>query len=123
MSPWWLSLSAGGAALLLAQATPDPLSQLTGYGALGLVVLGALVGQVRFKPELQALREDMAAMSETFHEDRARMQSQIDALLEVHQKQVLPALLASAEALNTSAHQAALMGAELARWRKRREGP
>lgn len=73
----------------------DPLAQLTGYGALGLVVLGAVTGKIRFQPEVTALRADMAAM-----------QRQIDTLLEVHQSQVLPALLQSVEALRTSASQA-----------------
>jgi hypothetical protein len=92
----------------------DPLSQLTGYGALGLVVLGAVIGQIRFKPEVSALREDMAAQAKSHAVERERMQSQIDTLIDVHRTQVLPALLNSAEALRTSAEQVQRMSAQIA---------
>lgn len=90
------------AVVIFAQAsTADPLSQLTGYGALGLVVIGAIAGQIRFKPEVTALREDMLTQAKAHAEDRQRMQTQIDTLIEIYQTQVLPALLASAEASKT----------------------
>lgn len=114
MAVGWL---VGTAGIVVAQAAgtsgSDPLAQLTGYGALGLVVLGAVIGQIRFKPEVVALRED-AAVRDTAHvAERERMQAQIDALLDVHRTQVLPALLTSAEALRTSAEQVQRMGAQL----------
>lgn len=100
---------------LLAQAAgADPLAQLTGYGALGLVVLGAVLGQIRFKPEVAGLREDAAARDEAHAAERDRMQSQIDALLDVHHTQVLPALLTSAEALRASAEQMQHMATQVA---------
>lgn len=103
------------AIVVFGQAAPDPLSQLTGYGALGLVVIGAIAGQIRFKPEVTALREDMLTQAKAHAEDRQRMQTQIDTLLEVHQTQVLPALLASARALENSESQTKAMLVELAR--------
>lgn len=106
-----------GAGNVLAQAGGgnglDPLSQLTGYGALGLVVLGAVLGQIRFKPEVSALREDMTSQAKSHAVERERMQGQIDTLLEVHRTQVLPAMLSSAEALRTSAEQAQRMAAQI----------
>jgi hypothetical protein len=91
----------------------DPLSQLTGYGALGLVVLGAIIGQIRFKPEVSGLREDMAAQAKSHAAERERMQTQIDTLIDVHRTQVLPALLNSAEALRTSAEQVQRMSVQI----------
>lgn len=110
----WL---VGATGLVVAQATgsggSDPLAQLTGYGALGLVVLGAVIGQIRFKPEVAALREDMQAQVSSHITERDRMQNQIDALLEVHRTQVLPALLTSAEALRTSTEQVQRMATQV----------
>lgn len=109
---------AGGAVstadIVVAQTATgsDPLAQLTGYGALGLVVLGAVIGQIRFKPELTLLKEAADARDREHAEERRRMQAQIDTLLQVQQEQVLPALFSSAEALRTSAQQSqALIGA------------
>ncbi len=108
----WVVLSAGAPspevlAVVFAQAVnaADPVAQLTGYGALGIVVIGAVTGWIRFKPEVAALREDMAKRDLEHAEERRRLQAQIESLLGVHQQQVLPALLASAEALRTSAEQ------------------
>lgn len=110
----WL---VGTTGVVVAQAngapTSDPLAQLTGYGALGLVVLGAVIGQIRFKPEVTALREDMQSQSHTHAAERERMQNQIDALLDVHRTQVLPTLLTAAEALRTSAEQAQRMATQI----------
>jgi hypothetical protein len=108
----WLTGIAG--AVFAQVAGSDPLAQLTGYGALGLVVLGAVIGQIRFKPEVAALREDMAAQAKAHAADRDRMQGQIDTLIDVHRTQVLPALLTSAEALRTSAEQAQHMATQIA---------
>lgn len=104
-----------GTSAVLAQAAggSDPLAQLTGYGALGLVVLGAVLGQIRFKPEVAALREDMLGQGKTHATERDRMQSQIDALIEVHRTQVLPALLTSAEVLRSSADQMQHMATQI----------
>jgi hypothetical protein len=107
-----------GTAGVLAQVASggggsDPLAQLTGYGALGLVVLGAVIGQIRFKPEVSALREDMQAQAKTHATERERMQNQIDALLDVNRTQVLPTLLTAAEALRTSAEQAQRMATQI----------
>jgi hypothetical protein len=111
----WLLGTVG----VVAQATggsggSDPIAQLTGYGALGLVVLGAIIGQIRFKPEVTAMREDMLSQSKTSSVERERMQTQIDTLLDVHRTQVLPALLSSAEALRTSAEQMQQMATQIA---------
>lgn len=108
-----LTQAAGAGPVGQATGTTDPLSQLTGYGALGLVVLGAVLGQIRFKPEVSALREDMTTQAKTHGLERERMQGQIDTLLEVHRNQVLPALLSSAEALRTSAEQAQRMATQI----------
>lgn len=54
-----------GAVLLAQTASGDPLAQYTGYGALGLVVFGAIIGQIRFKAEVVALQK-------AWDEDRAR---------------------------------------------------
>lgn len=92
--------------LLIAEVgSSDPLSQLTGYGALGLVVLGAVLGQIRFKPELTALREYVAERDREHADERRRMQDQIDTMLSVHHDRVLPALLGATEALRESAAQ------------------
>lgn len=110
---WGLG-TAGVVAQTAGGSGSDPVAQLTGYGALGLVVLGAIIGQIRFKPEVSALREDMNAQAKTHAAERERMQSQIDTLIDVHRGQVLPALLSSAEALRTSAEQAQRMAGQIA---------
>lgn len=111
---WLVGTTGVVVAQTTGTATSDPLAQLTGYGALGLVVLGAVIGQIRFKPEVTALREDMLASAKSHTAERERMQSQIDALLDVHRTQVLPALLSSAEALRVSAEQVQHMATQVA---------
>lgn len=101
--------------LLLGQSPADPIAQLTGYGALGVVVVGAITGYIRFRPEVQGLIEAMATANADRLEERRRMQAQIDALLSVHHEQVLPALLAAAEALRSSAAATQTTGAALTR--------
>jgi hypothetical protein len=108
----WL---VGAAGIAQIASTSDPLAQLTGYGALGLVVLGAVLGQIRFKPEVATLRDAADARDREHAEERRRMQAQIDTLLEVQQTQVLPALFSSAEALRASATQASSLVAALER--------
>lgn len=114
MATGWLIGVTAAFAQVGAGSGSDPLAQLTGYGALGLVVLGAVIGQIRFKPEVSALREDMVASAKSHVAERERMQSQIDALLDVHRNQVLPALLSSAEALRVSAEQVQHMSTQVA---------
>lgn len=110
-----MHLIEASAVVLLAQtsSTMDPIAQFTGYGALGGVVIGAIFGLVRFKPEVTGLREDMQAQAASHTVERDRMQNQIDTLLEVHRTQVLPALLTSAEALRSSTDQVQRMATQL----------
>lgn len=113
-SGWWALRPAtvDVATVVLAQVgagNVDPLAQYTGYGALGLVVLGAITGQIRFKAEVTSLKSGWDEDRRRWDIKEARLQGQVDELVSTYRDQALPALLASAEALRESANQVTTM--------------
>lgn len=104
--------------VVLAQATSgaaDPILPFLNYGVLGATVVAFATGQFRSKAELTALQK-------THDEDRARwdrkesrLLGQVDELVATYKDQALPALLASAKALEGSADQVAVMAAAVRR--------
>lgn len=97
MSALWLLGALGpiGLVILIAQAGPvDGAPQWLEHGVLGLVILGAITGYIRFKPEVDGLTAD-----------KARLQAQVEELMKIQREQ-LPTLSSSAQALTGTARTA-----------------
>lgn len=67
--------------VMAADAAPDIISPWLTYGPLGLMIVGALFGLVWFKPAVDQLKADKAAL-----------QAQVDAMVKVNEEKVIPLL-------------------------------
>lgn len=104
--------------LVLAQATggaAEPLLPFLNYGVLGATVIAFATGQFRSKAELTAIQKTHDEDRQRWDRVEARLLGQVDELVATYKDQALPALLASAKALEGSADQVAVMASAVRR--------
>lgn len=75
-------------------AASDPLGALLQWGPFALVVMLAIVGYVRFRPEVDALRAD-----------KQRLERQVETLTDQYTQTVLPTVTAAVDAIRETARR------------------
>lgn len=73
----------------------DPITTLINLGVIGIILVLALLGWIRFKPENDRLLEDKAAAEKQRDDLIATYQEQVIPALNAVAHDVLPALLAA----------------------------